>query len=180
MLIKKYTPDWIVNFADVKREIERGLGGVEYQVEHIGSTSVPGLDSKPIIDIDIIYEANSEFVAIKSGLVKMGYYHNGNQGIEEREVFKRNGKSMNRVLDTIAHHLYVCQRNSAASERHILSRDFWRKNDWARLKYQEMKYDLAEKACQNKERYAELKELTVNEFIDAIIEKEKSNTQGIA
>ena len=58
-------------------------------------------------------------------------------------------------------------------ERHILSRDFLRKNDWARLEYQEMKYQLAEKANQDKKLYAELKELNVNEFIDSIIEKEK-------
>jgi GrpB-like predicted nucleotidyltransferase (UPF0157 family) len=62
---------------------------------------------------------------------------------------------------------------SKALERHILSRDFLRKNDWARWAYQEMKYDLAEKAGQNKKRYAELKELNMNEFIDSIIEKER-------
>ena len=65
--------------------------------------------------------------------------------------------------------------NSKALERHILSRNYLRKNEWARLKYQEMKYELAEKADQNKTIYAELKERYVNEFIDLIIEKEKTN-----
>jgi GrpB-like predicted nucleotidyltransferase (UPF0157 family) len=55
MLIEHYTSNWIKDFADLKREIENGLHGLEYTIEHVGSTSVPNLDSKPIIDIDIIY-----------------------------------------------------------------------------------------------------------------------------
>ena len=177
MLIEKYTSNWITNFTKIKREIESGLIGFEYQIEHVGSTSIPNMDSKPIIDIDIIYDNKSEFEKIKSGLIKIGYYHNGNQGIEKREVFKRNGKSSYGILDTITHHLYVCLRKSEPLERHILMRNYLRNNEWARLKYQEMKYELAEKANQNKKRYAELKELSVNEFIDEIIEKEKTNAQ---
>ena len=173
MLIKKYTSDWIKNFADLKREIENSLNGIEYRIEHIGSTSVPKLDAKDIIDIDIIYKNESAFQIIKARLIKIGYYHNGNQGIEQREVFKRTGKLTNTTLDTITHHLYVCSSKSKALERHLLSRDFLQKNDWARLKYQEMKYHLAEKANQDKKRYAKLKELHINEFIDTIIEKEK-------
>lgn len=179
MLIKKYTSNWAKNFADLKSEIENGFKGIEYSIEHIGSTSVPNLDSKPIIDIDIIYDNEFEFENIKSRLIKLGYYHNGNQGIEKREVFKRNGNFSNGSLDLIPHHLYVCLKDSAPLERHILMRNFLRKNDWARIKYQEMKYELAEKSNQNKKLYAELKELNVNEFIDEIIEKEKTHIQQL-
>ena len=107
------------------------------------------------------------------GLEKIGYYHNGNQGIQDREVFKRNGKLTNEILDTVKHHLYVCPIDSKALERHILSRNFLRKNDWARIKYQQMKYELSEKANQDRKVYAALKELNVNDFIDSIIEEEK-------
>ncbi|MGB6153038.1 MAG: GrpB family protein [Pricia sp.] len=176
MLIKKYTSDWIKHFTELKREIEKGLCGLEYRIEHVGSTSIPKLDSKPIIDIDIIYENPNQFKKIKSGLMEIGYYHNGNQGIEKREVFKQNGNSSNTVLDSIPHHLYVCPVDSEPLERHLLMRDFLRKNEWARIKYQNMKYELAEKANQNKKLYAELKELNVNEFIDEIIAKEKAKT----
>jgi len=173
MLIKMYSFNWIINFEDLKLEIDKTLSGLEYQIEHVGSTSVPGLDSKDVIDIDIIYDDASEFEKIKNELINIGYYHNGNQGIEMREVFKRTGIQINRTLDQITHHLYVCLINSTALDRHILFRDFLRKNDWARLEYQTMKYDLAEKANQDKKLYAELKELNVNDFIDSIIEKEK-------
>ena len=108
-----------------------------------------------------------------SGLEKTGYYHNGNQGIKDRDVFKRNGKLTNELLDRVKHHLYVCPVDSKALERHILSRNFLRNNDWARLKYQQMKYELAEKANQDRKVYAALKELNVNDFIDSIVEEEK-------
>lgn len=169
MLIEKYTSQWIKDYASIKGEIEKGLHGLNLTMEHIGSTSVTDLDSKPIIDIDIIYYHQGDFEKIKAGLLTMGYYHNGNQGIENREVFKRNIGWTNQILDKIKHHLYVCPVDSKALERHILSRNFLRNNDWARLKYQQMKYELAEKANQDKKIYAQLKELNVNDFIDSMI-----------
>jgi GrpB-like predicted nucleotidyltransferase (UPF0157 family) len=65
MLIEKYTPNWIKDFTDIKSEIENGLYGPDYAIEHIGSTSVANLDSKPIIDIDIIYSKPLDFEIIK-------------------------------------------------------------------------------------------------------------------
>ncbi len=177
-LIEKYTPTRVNHFADIKRELQNGLHGLEYNIEHVGSTAVPNLDSKPIIDIDIIYSNKASFEKIKSGLEKIGYYHNGNQGIEDRDVFKRNGQTTNDILDTLKHHLYVCTINSQALERHILSRDFLRQHEWARLKYQEMKYDLAEKANQDRKKYAALKELYLNDFIDSIVEKKTNFSNG--
>lgn len=174
MLIKTYTTDWIKDFTDIKGEIEIGLTGLDYAIEHVGSTSVPNLDSKPIIDIDIICLKQLDFSRIKSGLEQIGYYHNGNQGIKDRDVFKRNGKLTNKILDTISHHLYVCPIDSVALERHILTRNFLKKNEWARKQYQQMKYELAEKANQDRKIYQDLKEKYVNSFIDTIIEKEKN------
>ncbi|MFT3946439.1 MAG: GrpB family protein [Agriterribacter sp.] len=174
MLIEQYTSKWVDNFENIKCEIEKELQGLVYTIEHVGSTSVPNLDAKPIIDIDIIYSNQSEYEKIKLRLEKIGYYHNGNQGIEDREVFKRNNGITNKILDTIKHHLYVCPVDSKALERHILSRNYLRKNDWARIKYQQMKYELAEKSNQNQKVYAALKEQNVNNFIDTIIEEERN------
>ena len=173
MLIETHNPKWVEDFAEIKREIKIGLHGIDCAIEHVGSTSVPNLDSKPIIDIDIIYSTQLDFEKIKLGLLKIGYYHNGNQGIEKRDVFKRNSKLNNKILDTIKHHLYVCPTDSKALERHILTRNFLRKNAWAMLKYQQIKYELAEKANQDRKVYAALKELYINNFIDSIIAEEK-------
>jgi len=89
MLIVKYTSDWIQNFADLKQELSKALLGTKYQIEHVGSTSVPNLDAKPIIDIDIIYEYPDDLEEIKARLIRTGYFHNGNQGIENIGKYPR-------------------------------------------------------------------------------------------
>ena len=172
LLIRGHSPRWINDFTDLKAAIDSGLHGLDYSIEHVGSTAVPGLAAKPIIDMDIIYSDIKVFEKIKLALEKMGYYHAGNQGIEDRDVFKRSGQGT-AVLDTVKHHLYVCAADSKALERHILSRNFLRKNDWAKQKYQQMKYDLAKRAGEDRKIYAELKEQSVNDFIDSMIEEER-------
>lgn len=142
MLIKKYTTEWIKNFTEIKREIESGLNSIKY----VGSISVPLLDSKGIIDFDIICNSKSELEQTKAGLIEVGFCYNGNQGITQREVIKRTGQLNNKILDRVQNHLYVCPSDSKALGRYILTLNFLRNNDWARLKYQEIKYDLVEKA----------------------------------
>eukprot|EP01136_Pigoraptor_vietnamica_P002532 Opistho-1_new@30656 len=173
MILEKYSAKWINDFTSLKREIDNALTGLNYTIEHVGSTAVPDLDAKPIIDLDIIYYEQADFEKIKKRLETIGYYHNGNQGIEDRDVFKRNHLPKDGILDTIQHHLYVCPITSKALERHILSRNFLRKNDWARIKYQQMKYEIAERASQDRKVYAALKEMTINDFIDSMIAEEK-------
>jgi len=176
MLIQPYSSTWIPDFENLKAELEKGLQSIDYRIEHVGSTAVPGLAAKAIIDIDIIYAGGQAFEKIKSGLIQIGYYHNGNQGIADRDVFKRNANGSNEILDTIVHHLYVCKLNSPALERHLLFRDYLRKNEEARNTYQQMKYELAEKAAEDKKRYAALKEIHINPFVDAMIEKERNTS----
>ncbi len=177
MLIEKYRPEWVHQFNNIKDALEKFLQNLNFTIEHVGSTAVPDLDAKPIIDIDIIFYNENDFQLIKTRLEKAGYYHNGNQGIEDRDVFKRDGVQKHGILDAIPHHLYVCSANSKALERHLLSRNYLRKNEWARKKYQQMKYEIAEQAGQDRKKYATLKEGLVNNFIDIMIEEERNNQQ---
>ena len=174
MIIAKYTPKWAEDFLQIKTELEKVLGQSKYTIEHIGSTAVPNLDAKPIIDIDIIFSATEhDFETIKKSLELLGYFHNGNQGIEDREVFKRNGLISNVILDKIPHHLYVCPSDSKELERHILSRNHLKTNQRAKDFYQKMKYELAEKANQDRKIYTNLKEAALKDFFDTIISEER-------
>ncbi|MFY8024210.1 MAG: GrpB family protein, partial [Sediminibacterium sp.] len=139
MLIHPYSPDWNIHFQLIKADLNQALFSLDITIEHVGSTAVPGLDAKPIIDIDIVYKDELVFAQIKTALESIGYFHNGNQGIEDREVFKRDGTSHDEVLDTIQHHLYVCSAESPALKRHLVTRDYLRNNEWARAEYQQMK-----------------------------------------
>lgn len=166
MLIHPYSASWNSQFDAIKEVLDKALQGLDYSIEHVGSTAVPGLAAKPIIDIDIIIKDSAYFLNIKKALEALGYFHNGNQGIEDREVFKRPGNSQHAILDSINHHLYVCSAESPALKRHLITRDYLRNNEWAKAEYQQLKYTLAEKAGQDQKVYAELKESHVNTLID--------------
>lgn len=173
MLIKTYNPNWVRDFKTIKDELNKGLQGLSYTIEHIGSTAIPELPAKPIIDIDIVYHTPTTFSKIKEHLEQMEYYHNGNQGIENREVFKRKAAANHDVLDAITHHLYVCPENSKELQKHVLFRDHLRRNIKARKEYAAMKLKIAAEAKQQKKHYAMLKAIQLTNFIDDIIKKEK-------
>lgn len=175
-LILEYQESWVKDFNNLKNVLEENLSINDIKIEHIGSTSIKGLAAKPIIDIDIIYENPESFKEIKESLVTVGYYHNGNQGIIGREVFKRNIKEDNHiVLDSIKHHLYVCQINSDELRRHLFFRDYLRENPKQRKEYEKLKFKLAEISNQDRKKYAKLKEVKAKEFIESIIALSKYN-----
>lgn len=173
MLISAYDAVWPTHFENINKKLLNILSGLTLNIEHIGSTAVPGLAAKPIIDIDIIYHESSDFENIKNKLAIIGYYHNGNQNVEGREVFKRSGKIDDEVLDKIAHHLYVCRNDCPELHRHILFRNYLRKYPIAREYYEQLKYELAKEAKNNRKLYAGNKELKANSFINFIVELSK-------
>lgn len=158
MLIHPYNPNWIDQFKAIKAAIESRFHGVDCRIEHVGSTAVPGLAAKPIIDIDIAYRNMSNFKKIKIVLEQLDYRHHGDQGIKHREVFKRAGNNRHEILDGIRHHLYVCHENSEPFKEHIRFRDLLRRNEEVRQSYQNLKYKLADEAGQDRKVYARLKE----------------------
>ncbi|MFT6320824.1 MAG: GrpB-like predicted nucleotidyltransferase (UPF0157 family) [Granulosicoccus sp.] len=174
MLIQKYHPIWKDNFEKIKTEIQKALFELEIKIEHVGSTSVVGLAAKPIIDIDLIYYNSIDFEKIKTKLSEIGYFHHGNQGIAQREVFKRKDSSENpTVLDKLKHHLYVCFIKGEELRNHLLFRDFLRKNDWEKKEYENLKFELAEEVNQDRKKYAALKEIRAKKWILSIIELAK-------
>lgn len=171
MLIQKYSKIWKSDFETLKQILEDSISLVKISVEHIGSTAVPTLDAKAIIDIDLVYYTTTDFELIKSQLVKIGYFHNGNQGIEGREVFKRVKFKNHKILDNITHHLYVCHKDCQELQKHLLFRNYLRNNEIARIEYQNLKYKIATEANQDKKKYAQLKENQAKHFITDIISK---------
>ena len=175
MLIKEYKESWIEDFNAIKSVINDALTNLDISIEHIGSTAVPKLAAKPIIDIDIVYEKGVSFEEIKRRLKKIGYYHHGNQGIINREVFKRSSWATNhKILNVITHHLYACPVDSEELQKHIIFRNYLITNEAARSEYQKLKYEIAAIVNQDKKQYAALKEVEARKFIHLIIEKATS------
>ena len=134
VVVEPYNESWQQDFLDIKAELEPALGELALRIEHVGSTSVPGLSAKPIIDIDAVMEDYLKLAAVVSALAAIGYIHEGDQGIPGREAFKYEGKEHLRK-----HHLYVCPADSAELHRHLTFRDYLRSHPEAVREYSRVK-----------------------------------------
>ena len=129
-----YDPNWPSEFETVRRELSQALGPLALSIEHVGSTSVPGLCAKPILDIDVVMENYDVFPQVLDALAKIGYQHEGDLGIPEREAFCYTGKDHLRK-----HHLYVCPASSSELHRHLTFRDYLRTHPQDAVQYGSVK-----------------------------------------
>ena len=131
-----HDPDWADIFELLRSRIWPVLRDVATTIEHVGSTAVPGLAAKPIVDISIVVPASSDVPIAVDRLASLGYVHQGNLGVEGREAFTA-------PTDLPAHNLYVCPRNSLALRNHLTVRDYLRSHPRLANEYGALKKRLA-------------------------------------
>ena len=159
VIVLPYDRAWKSAFEEIKKEIESVIGDLIIGIEHVGSTSVEGLSAKPVIDIDVVIKDYSVFDNVIDKLGSIGYIHEGNLGIEDREAFKYLDKPH---LQT--HHLYVCPQQSRELHRHITFRDFLRKNPEAAKRYGVVKEQAAQLFPNDIEKYIAYKSSCIEEL----------------
>ena len=164
-LLQRYDPRWPTWFLQLHALLGRTLAGHFYAIEHVGSTAVPGMTAKPVIDIDVVMR-EGQFERIKSYLQALGYEHAGDQGIAGREVFNLSGP----LAGTLPrHHLYVLDRDASELRRHLAFRDYLRAHAEARDHLSEHKWALAERADNDLDAYVEGKAALVQEILQAAL-----------
>jgi GrpB-like predicted nucleotidyltransferase (UPF0157 family) len=131
-----YDPSWPRAFAELRARLRGAVGELALAVEHVGSTAVPGLAAKPIIDITIVVASAAQMPLVIAKLGELGYRHQGDLGIEGREAFASPGEG-------VAHHLYACVRGNLALENHLAVRDYLRGHPETVAEYGALKKRLA-------------------------------------
>ena len=159
VIVLPYSKEWKSDFEKIKKELVCALEGLIIGIEHVGSTSVEGLSAKPCIDIDVIIKDYSAFEPVVSALAAIGYTHEGNLGIKDREAFKYTDKPHLKK-----HHLYVCPQDSAELYRHITFRNFLRVNPDAIKKYSKVKETAAKLFPNDIDKYIEYKSPCIEEL----------------
>ena len=142
IIIEAYSPEWAVTYQKLQSIYIEHLGYLIMDIQHVGSTSVPGLAAKPVIDIDLIIEDHSALKPITNILAKLGYEYMGDLGINDREAFKRTSSRSpddGSMREWPAHNLYVCINGSIALRNHLALRDFLRANPEKAKQYGELK-----------------------------------------
>ena len=159
VIVMPYDAAWKEAFARIKRELEEALGDLAVGIEHVGSTSVEGLSAKPCIDIDVVIRDYGVFDAVLARLASIGYLHEGDLGIKDREAFAYEDKP-----HLYKHHLYVCPQYSEELRRHLTFRDYLRANPSAAAQYGRTKEEAARLFPNDIDRYIAYKSPCIEEL----------------
>lgn len=139
-------PEWAAQFAEVAAELRRALRHVKSSsVEHVGSTAVPGLAAKPVLDIDVIVP-RADVPAAIAALEAVGYVHRGDLGVTGREAFIAPD-------DRPRRHVYVCEAGTLNVRNHVAVRDVLRTRPQLRDEYAAVKQRLADDPDMDIDRY---------------------------
>ena len=152
LIVLPYDPNWAREFQCIRDYLMGVIGDLVLEIKHVGSTSVPGLCAKPIIDIVAIMESYDVFAQIVARLEAVGYQHEGDQGIKECEVFKRLVPD-----DFMDYHFYVCPKDGEENRRHTRFRNALLKNPQIAEEYGKLKQRLISEVGGNRVLYTDSK-----------------------
>jgi GrpB-like predicted nucleotidyltransferase (UPF0157 family) len=163
VVVVPYDPAWATAFALLRDRLAPALGELAAGIEHVGSTAVPGLDAKPIVDIDVVIRHAEDLGEVVRRLAGLGYEHLGDLGIVGREAFRPQP-------DLPRHHLYVCAAGAPVLQAHLTLRDALRADPALAASYAALKHELAKRFQDDRDSYAEGK----TAFITAVLLDERA------
>lgn len=158
VVVVDYDPAWPALFTELRAAMWPHVTDLAIGIEHVGSTSVPGLAAKPVIDLDVVIPSRAVLPAVTERFLGLGYTYIGDLGIADREAFRE-------PPDQPRHNLYVCPADSIGLRNHLAVRDHLRTSAADAVAYAALKRELAERFPFDVDRYADGK----SDFILAIL-----------
>jgi len=162
-----YDSTWPLEFAAEADRIERACAGLPLELEHIGSTAVPGLAAKPVIDILAGRPGNVSGDTYIATFRQLGYEHKGAFGIPGRNYFRRGSPR--------SHHVHLVSLSSEFWRDHLLFRDYLRTHADVAREYETIKRELAAMYLVDKEQYTDAK----GPFIKSIVRRAQEEQTGL-
>lgn len=168
--IVEYDARWPVAAADELRRIGQALGPAAVRLEHVGSTAVPGLAAKPILDLQLSVADIEQRAAYVEPLERLGYLFVPDREWPDYHFF---GKPPERPR---SHHLHVCETGSEHEFRHLAVRDFLRSHSDEAAAYAALKRDVASRHPQDRLAYIAGKD----EYLSALEGRAVQWARGLA
>jgi GrpB-like predicted nucleotidyltransferase (UPF0157 family) len=150
--IVEYDSAWPIAASQELGRIRAAVGPTAVRLEHVGSTSVPGLAAKPILDLQLSVASIEPTAAYADPLEDLGYLFAPDPGSPDFHFF---GKPAERPR---SHHVHVCEAGSEHEFRHLAVRDFLRTDSAEVAKYAALKREIAPKHPQDRLAYIDAKE----------------------
>ncbi|CAM5194692.1 hypothetical protein UACE39S_02278 [Ureibacillus acetophenoni] len=155
--VSSYSEKWPLMFLEEAEKLKGIFGHEVIDIYHIGSTSVPGLKAKPIIDMMPIVRDINEVDKFNEKMIEIGYNPKGENGIAGRRYFQKGG-------DHRTHHVHIYQSGSYEIRRHLTFRDYLRSHPEAKMSYGELKERLAQQFPYDIDSYIKGKEQLAREI----------------
>jgi GrpB-like predicted nucleotidyltransferase (UPF0157 family) len=160
IVVVDHDPRWADWFEQVRATVWPAVADVALRIDHVGSTSVPGLAAKPIIDMDVVVASEDDLRPAIERLRTVGYRWRGDLGVPGREAFwAPRGHALPE------HHLYLVVEDNRAHLDHWLLRDLLRADPEARRRYGELKRRNVELADGDMDVYVAAKAALVAELL---------------
>jgi GrpB-like predicted nucleotidyltransferase (UPF0157 family) len=147
--IVDYDPLWVARFEDMRQRLADALGPLARRIEHVGSTAVPGLAAKPVVDIQVSVPDVDDTEAYRAPIESLGF---GLRFIEPNHRYFRPTPGVPRLWQ-----VHVCQVGSAWERQHLLFRDFLRAHPDEAAAYAAMKREMAEQHAEDRIAYNDAK-----------------------
>ncbi|MBW4665165.1 MAG: GrpB family protein [Chroococcus sp. CMT-3BRIN-NPC107] len=157
IIVVNYNANWSSQYEQEKQQILLDLGDTVTNIQHIGSTAVPGLAAKPVIDMLLGLKQIPPLLMQVSRLEAIGYSYHGEFGIPGRHYFR---KGIPR-----SHQIHAVLTDSEFWERHILFRDFLRNNPQAAQRYETLKRKLAQEFAGDRTSYTNNKTPLIEQLL---------------
>ncbi len=154
-----HDPQWRQQFQQEAEQIAFALGDIIVTVHHIGSTAIPNIYAKPILDILLVVHDLTALDGKQPLLVALGYEAHGEFGIPGRRYFRRDNAFGDRT-----HQIHAFAQGSPQIARHLAFRDYILNNPDTAQAYSDLKRELAAKYPNDSEAYMDGKD----EFIQEI------------
>lgn len=146
--------DWETAFLAEAGRIRSALGLVVLHVHHIGSTAIPGIAAKPVIDMILEVSSIDLLDQTDHALLGLGYDSLGEHGLSDRRFYRKGG-------DLRTHHIHAYASGHRDIHRHIAFRDYLRAHQDKAIQYELVKLEAARKFRESPESYAEAKSSTL-------------------
>ena len=146
--IESYNPEWVKKFEGIKAMLEGVFGSQALAIEHVGSTSVPGMKAKPIIDVLVVVKDISLLDTEKSVMKSKGYLVEENYVAPNSLLFRRIDEAGNKL-----EHIHVCESGAPMEKQFLAMREYLRMFPEEAQSYALLKDELVKKYPNDYESY---------------------------
>ena len=171
VVIVPYDPAWPLQYEEEKIRILAVIAPLVICMEHMGSTAVPGLAAKPVIDILIGVRSLADAPLFLPPLVSLGYDY-----IQKHEAVIPERRYLHRLVNgRHTHHLHMVEPASNFFKVQIAFRDYLRRHSDTRDQYAALKLDLAQRYRNDREAYTDAKSSFIHSILELAERESKSN-----